>query len=217
MNSAELTEARIENLKKAQAARKDDALARVYKAIERLQQTGDKLNFPAIAQEANVSVSYLYKYPELKQYIGELRNQQSSMPQKPFAKPASSDSQGKVIGRLKERIRQLEEHNSELRRKNEALAGQVYRIHYLQDQVERQQQTISDLEFRLKQSLLQTAPAVSATAKVTSITQAKTAQISDLIQEALKSSEVELTPSLNQIIRQYDENTVLQAVQAYNQ
>jgi len=50
MNSAELTEARIENLKKAQAARKDDALARVYKAIERLQQTGDKINCPAIAQ-----------------------------------------------------------------------------------------------------------------------------------------------------------------------
>lgn len=66
----------------------------------------------------------------------------------------------------------------------------MYRIHYLQDQVERQQ-TISDLESRLKQSHLQAPPAASFTPKVTLITQAKAARIGYLIQEALKSSGVE--------------------------
>ena len=217
MSEPDLIEARIENLKKAQAVRKDEALGRVYKAIESLQKTGGKINFPTIAKEANVSVSYLYKYPELKQYIGELRNQQSALPRKPLAKTASSNSQAKIIGRFKERIRQLEEQSSELRRKNEALAGQVYRVHLLQAQVERQQQTIDDLQTRLHQAHAQIPSALKPEAKVTPITQAKRLQVSELIQEELKASGVKTTASLNRIISQQEENMVLLSIRAYNQ
>ena len=140
-------ETRIENLKKTQSARKEDARERVNKAIERLQKRGGKINFHTVAREASVSVSYLYKYPELKQQIAELRNKQSHLP--PLAKPVSSKSHDRVVARFKERIQKLEEQNRELRRKNEALAGQVYRVHLLQEQVERQQETIEDLEARL--------------------------------------------------------------------
>lgn len=217
MDQTDLIAARIENLKKAQATRKDDTLERVYKAIERLQKTGGKINFPTIAKEANVSVSYLYKYPELKQHIGELRNQQSSIPRKASAKSASSDSQVKVIRRFKERIRRLEEQSDELKRKNEALAGQVYRVHHLQDQVERQQQTIDDLETRLKQAHSQNLPTSNFAMNVIPITQASSLQAGDLIQEELKLSGVEVTSVLNRVIRQHDEKAVLLAVRAYNQ
>ncbi|WP_009630531.1 DUF6262 family protein [Synechocystis sp. PCC 7509] len=147
MKKEDTKETRIETLKKTQQFRKQDSLERVYKAIERLQKIGAKINFHTVAKEANLSVSYLYKYPELKQQVALLRSQQSSMSLSPVAKPTSSQS--KVISRLKDRIHQLEKVNQELRRKNEALAGQVYRVHHLQAQVERQQQTIVDLQKKL--------------------------------------------------------------------
>ena len=177
MTQDSLRETRTENLRQAQAKRKDDTLERAYKAIEGLRKTGGKINFPTIAKEAKVSVSYLYKYPELKQQVAQLRSQQSLMPLSLEAKPVPS-SHTKIVSRLKERIHSLESVNQELRRKNEALAGQVYRVHYLQDQMERQQQTIEDLTTRLKEAHAQ----ISA-AKVTSITQAKSLHVNDLIQE----------------------------------
>jgi predicted RNase H-like nuclease (RuvC/YqgF family) len=170
MKKEDTKASRICTLKKTQEARKQDCLLRVDKAIERLQKIGAKLNFHSIAKEANLSVSYLYKYPELKQRVAQLRSQQSSMPISPVAKPASS-SHAIIVSRLKERIGQLEQQHQELRRKNEALAGQVYRFHHLQEQVERQQQTIEDLQSRLKEQ-----ERVSSVAKVTSIAQAKSRQ-----------------------------------------
>lgn len=203
-------ETRIENLKQTQAARKEDARERVGKAIKRLEKTGGKINFHTVAKEANLSVAYLYKYPELKQHIAELRSNQSYLPLP--AKPISSKSHDKVVSRFKERIRQLEQQNQELRRKNEVLAGQVYRVHYLQEQVERQQQTITDLQVRLRE-----AQAQSSAVKVTPIAQAKNRQVSDLIQEELKSLRIRSTQSLNRVIRKHDEETVLLAIQAFRQ
>lgn len=211
MNREYLKENRILNLKKTQESRKQDCLKRVYKTIERLQKIGAKINFHTVAKEANLSVSYLYKYPELKQHVAQLRSQQSSLPSTLVAKPASS-SHAKVVSRFKERIRQLEEQNQELRRKNEALAGQVYRVHYLQEQVERQQQTIEDLQVRLEE-----AHAQMSVAKVAPIAQAKSRQRSNVIQEELKSFRIRLTESLNQVIRAHDEETVLLAIKAFKQ
>ncbi len=211
MKKEDTKETRIETLKKTQEFRKQDSLERVYKAIERLQKSGAKINFHTVAKEANLSVSYLYKYPELKQLVAGLRSQQSSIPLSPVAKPTSS-SHAKVICRLKERIRQLEDVNHELRRKNEALAGQVYRVYYLQEQLERQQQTIIDLQTRLKEAHAQ----VSA-AKVTSITQVKNRQLSSVIQEELKSLRIRSTESLNCVIYSHDEENVLLAIKAFKQ
>lgn len=211
MNRSDIRDSRIEILKKTQESRKQDCLERVYKAIERLQKIGARINFHTVAKEANLSVSYLYKYPELKQQVAQLRSQQSSMPTSLVAKPASS-SHAKIVSRLKERIRQLEEKNQELRCKNEALAGQVYRVHYLQEQVERQQQTIEDLQTRLKERARE-----SSAVKVAPIAQAKSRQVSYVVQEELKSLRIRSTESLNRVIRKYDEETVLLAIKAFKQ
>ena len=125
-----------------------DSQNKVYQAIERLQKLNAKINFHTVAREAQVSVSYLYKYPEIKQHIGELRSKQNSFPVSPVAKP-NSTSHGKVVTRLQERIKKLEAENKELKRKCEALAGQVYRVHHLESQVERLQEQNEDLRAKL--------------------------------------------------------------------
>lgn len=211
MKRADTRKNRIDSLKKTQESRKQDCLERVYKAIERLQKIGAKINFHTVAKEANLSVSYLYKYPELKQQVAQLRSQQSLMPVSLTPKPISS-SHTKIVSRLRERIHSLESVNQELRRKNEALAGQVYRIHYLQEQVERQQQTIEDLQSRLKEAFAQ-----SSVTKVTPIAQAKSRQVSDVVQEELKSLRIRSTESLNRVILEHDEENVLLAIKAFKQ
>ena len=148
MSKDELRQTRIDNLKQAQASRKQDSLNRVNQAIKYLEKRNEKINFHTVALQANVSVAYLYKYPEIKQKIAQIRNTQSSMPREEL-KSTSSKSQTKILTRLKERIQLLESENKQLKRKNEALAGQVYRVHQLQELVERQSSTIQDLEKRL--------------------------------------------------------------------
>jgi hypothetical protein len=208
MNRVDTRDSRIETLKKTQESRKQDCLERVYKAIERLQKIGAKINFHTVAKEANLSVSYLYKYPELKQHLAELRSRQSSMPINPVAKPSSS-SHAKIVSRLKERIHQLEDVNQELRRKNEALAGQVYRVHYLQEQVERQQQTIEDLQKRLKDTYDE-----KSIAKVTPISSKRKAEVTDQIKTELDKLNISLNATISKKIKQRDEQAVLAAIAA---
>ncbi len=200
-------ETRIENLKKTQAARKEDARERVDKAIESLQKMGGKINFHTVAREANLSVSYLYKYPELKQLIGSLRSKKSHLP--PPAKPVSSKSHDRVVARFKERIKKLERENSELRRKNEALAGQVYRVHQLQEQVERQQQTIEDLQARLAEEQEQ-----KSVSKVTPISSKIKVKVSDQVKAELDNLGIQLNGTLTKKINASTEETVLAAIEA---
>jgi hypothetical protein len=204
-NREESKQARIAKLQEVQANRKEDSLQRVYKAIERLQKIDAKIGFTSVAKEANLSVSYLYKYPEIKHRIAEIRNQQRSFPAAPVA-PANSTAGAKVATKLRERIAQLERENQELKRKNEALAGQVYRVHYLQEQVERQQQTIADLQVALKDQQL--------ASKVTPISTKRKANVDDQIQTELDGLGIDLNATLTKTIKSATEATVLDAIEA---
>jgi uncharacterized protein YqgV (UPF0045/DUF77 family) len=200
-------ESRINTLKETQEARKQDAKNRVYQAIERLQKLNAKINFHTISREAQVSVSYLYKYPELKQHIAELRSKQNSLPIKPVAK-ANSTSHGKVVTRLQEKIKKLEDENQELKRNCEALAGQVYRVHHLQAQVERLQEQNEDLKTKLgEQEIAQ---------KVTPIDKKRKSKfpIINEIQLELDELGIELNTTLTKTIKAASEETVLDAIEA---
>jgi predicted RNase H-like nuclease (RuvC/YqgF family) len=196
-------QAQIDKIKQVQAARKKDSLQRVFATIDRLERINAKVNFPTVAKEANLSISYLYKYPEVKQRIAEARNKQRSFP----ANPAESNTTAaaKLTTKLKEKIAQLESENKELKRKHESLAGQVYRVHYLQEQVERQQQTIADLQTALKDQQL---------SKVTPISSKRKAVVDDRIQAELDSLGIELNPTLTKTIKSATEATVLDAIEA---
>lgn len=204
--SQQTKEDRIKTLKATQQSRKEETLAKVNQAIERLQKTGAKINFQSIAREANVSVPYLYKYPELKERIMMLRSQQSQMPAHPVNKPpVTAKSHSQVVGRLKNRIHQLEAENKELKRKNEALAGQVYRVHSLQAQVERQQDIIATLEARLQDN---------PKGEVIPITSKSLNQRRDSIQDELDSLGIKLNSTLNKKIKANTEEAVLVAIEA---
>ncbi len=219
MSQEDAKERRVKNLNKTQATRKEDYNEQAKQAIERLKKAGRKINFPTVAREANVSVSYLYKYDELKLEIADLRRQQSSLPLNSAAKPVSSKS-SQVVGKLKYRIQELNNENEELKRKNQALAGQVYRVHQLQAQVERQQEIIKNLEASLKEAQAQ----VSAF-KVTPIDQAKSLQnspiskvqksgITDRIQSELNALGIKLNSTLRRKIESAPEAKVLDAIEA---
>ncbi|QFS52352.1 DUF6262 family protein [Nostoc sphaeroides] len=155
-----------ENLLKAQSFRKDDARERALQAIENLEKRGAKLTFRSVAREANLSVSYLYKYDDIKLRIAQTRNNQASLPRQLQSKTDSSYNN--ILVRLKERIVKLEEENKKLKGINEGLAGKVHRIHFLEDQIERQKQIIEDLQTRMKELQVQVNQA-----KIIPITQGK--------------------------------------------
>lgn len=212
MNKDLLKQTRIDNLKLAQASRKEDSLARVNQAIKQMEKRKEKINFQTVAKAANVSVAYLYKYPEIKQRIAEIRNTQSKMMIRSEFKSTSEASQAKIQAVVKERIQKLELENKELRRKNEALAGQVYRIHQLQSQIERQQQIIEDLEKKLNQCQpYQSKPS----SKVTSIKKNKQSNNpgnDDNIKSELKALNIKMNTTLSRLIEQVTEQTVLKAI-----
>lgn len=219
MSNKDTKESRIKTLKQTQKQRQEDARNRVYEAIERLQKLNAKINFHAISREAQVSVSYLYKYPEIKQHIAELRSKQNSLPVKPIAKP-NSTSQGKVITRLQEKIKKIEAENKELKRKSEALAGQVYRAHHLQAQIERLQQENENLRSNLSEQEI--AKKVTPIDKKLRNTEKENSKkktkskltISEEIKSELNKLSIELNTALTKTIKSASETTILNAIEA---
>lgn len=204
-------QARIDTLTKVQAERKEQALTKVNQALERMTEQGKKINFQTVAQEANVSVSYLYKYPEVKARIAEIRNQQSVIPRPRQSEPASVKSHQVIVSRLKGRIHQLEKELTDLRKINEGLAGRVYRLSELEALCERQSKRIKDLEERLKAD---PASIPEDHAKVTPIDKGETKGITDRIKDKLDRLGIKLNSTLTRRIKTADEQTVLNALTA---
>ncbi len=147
----ETKEARVAKLNAVQLERKRQCLIKVDEALERMQREGLKINFNTVAKEANVSVSYLYKYPEVKCKVAEIRNKQLSMPKPELAQSSTAKSQQKMIARLKDRIKRQGDEIDKLKEVNQVLAGRVYKVSELEALVERQEKRIKDLEARLRE------------------------------------------------------------------
>lgn len=122
-------EQRIAKLNAVQQTRKKDCIERTEKAIAKLLQNNERISFGAIARIANVSVSYLYKYPEVKERIQNIRDGQVKNARK-LTRPqtASEKSKQVIIGQLRERIKNLEWEKKELKKQNEKMTGELYRI-----------------------------------------------------------------------------------------
>ena len=215
MTDNSIKEERIARLNQIQEERKHQALDKVNQALESMKKAGAKINFQTVAKEANVSVSYLYKYPEIKTRIAEIRNQQSVMPRPRMAEPSSNKSHKKIVSRLKSRIKQLEAELTETKKLNQGLAGRVYRVSELEGMVERQRKHIEDLEARLFDCMngKQSTPA-STSEKVTPISKKRKLQISDEIKSELETLEIELNPTLTKTIKAASQETVFDAIEA---
>ena len=120
-------EQRIAKLNAVQQQRKQDCIDRSEKAISKLLKNNERISFGNIAREANVSISYLYKYPEIKERIQEIRDKQVKEAIK-LTRPqtASEKSKQVIIQQLRLRINSLEYEKKELKKQNEKMTGELY-------------------------------------------------------------------------------------------
>ena len=67
---------KLKGLSIASKKKKQEALFKTEKAIAKLVNEKQKITIRSVAKEAGVSISYLYKYPELAYKIQKLREEQ---------------------------------------------------------------------------------------------------------------------------------------------
>ena len=103
----ETKQRRIAALQTASLKKKREAQEKTEKAIEKLIKCKKKLSFTNIAHEAGVSVQYLYKYPEIKQRIQYLRDQQNTESKIDSKRTRSEKSSQAIIQLLKNRVKAL--------------------------------------------------------------------------------------------------------------
>jgi hypothetical protein len=99
---------RIATLRQAATAKRQAAVARAETGIRALTKTGQPITFRAVAAAGNVSVDFLYRHPELRARIQQLRGQQTS---RAGQTPSDDDSPGpaasSVVATLTARLTQL--------------------------------------------------------------------------------------------------------------
>ena len=102
--------------------RAEQTRSRALRALRRLDDTGKPITFEAVAQEADVSRSWLYTQHDLRAEIQALRARRQPSSPTPLTPQRQRASDASLLRRLEaatERLRQLEEDNRQLR---EALA-----------------------------------------------------------------------------------------------
>ena len=222
-------EKRIAVLKETQEKRKEEYWEKTEKAIIKLAQTNQKLSFANIAREANVSISYLYKYPELKERIQHLRYQQEqgAKPVKPQSR--SDKSSQVIINQLRDRIKTLSWENKELKKQNEALTGRLYTMGSTQDLITRlngENSTLKTENERLQAELESTRHdleecqqnLVTSHPKLASLEQKRNQPtshangISDELKSQFSEVGIRLNKTLRELIQSVPESQVLNAL-----
>jgi hypothetical protein len=105
-----------ERLRQAAKARHETTLAKATTALHSLACTAEPINFGHLARTAGVSRSWLYRQPELRHQIEQLR--QSRPPKRssvPAAQRASDDSNRQKLALYREELARLQAENRELR------------------------------------------------------------------------------------------------------
>ena len=195
-----------ELLVKAAAAKKKDAAERLEKAIQQVLDSGENITFKAIAESAGLSVSYLYKYPEIKNRIAELRNQQKAaiggiVNKTPKFQPATDKSKVVIISKLRQENRRLRNENEDLKKHIEVAQGRVIELRQVEAENNRLKARIKDLEQNL------------TNVKVTPINK-KQSDINPEILTQLQILGVKLNPTLTKTIKTASEVTVFDAIEA---
>jgi Family of unknown function (DUF6262) len=211
---------KIEALQEAAAHKAQEAHLRVEQALERMIKQSQKINFQSVANSANVSTAYLYKYEEIKNRIITLRDQQKNQ-SKPKQVPVASDnSKSVMINALREETKRLRTEMSELRRANEALTGRLHQVQGSNDLTERLKKENESLKIRIQELIdqLKAYEGMSsvpiAQSNVTPIGQGAKSSISDAIKAELEQLSIPLNSTLSKRIKATTEERVLAAITA---
>ncbi len=139
-------EKQAEVLRRTQAKRKEQKKEQVLKAIAEIQKQKKPLTFKNIATVAGCSISYLYKWDEIKAYIHELQQQKKTtlnpLEEDNKERPHSLKTLHEVA---KQRIHDLEATIKDLKHQNEKLRGHVTEIYELRDGNERLRTQLREL------------------------------------------------------------------------
>lgn len=218
-------DAKIAALKSAAEQKKQQAAENLEKAIHKLNQENQPITFASVAREAGLSVSYLYKYPEIRERIESLRKQQLKAGKPTEPQKASDNSKAVIIYQLRDRIKQLEAEITGLRSVNEGIAGRLYHLQGADDLAERLKLETAQLKSEnseLKRQLEEALAQINSSAnlqnnsKVASLDKKRAAKtdISDNIKQQLDLLELKLNPTLTKTIKSASEETVLNAIEA---
>lgn len=125
---------RVPRLAAYRKRRSAEAFIASKRAIDHLRATDDAINYATVAVRAGVSISYLQKNAELRSQIQKYMRHVRQ-------RPASTGTETIMLAGLRNRLKLVSERNqelereiSQLRKKNEALKGEVV---FLQRQVRR--------------------------------------------------------------------------------
>lgn len=140
-----MTEQKLAGLNQASQQKKNLALLKTEKAIARLIKDCQKITIRSVAKEAGVSVSYIYKYPELAYKIQRLKEREKyDLPKddRPIAKTNNKEKQPESVtvpqknetknGR-NNNLQKLQQENEELIAENKRLQAE---LKYIQQQLQ---------------------------------------------------------------------------------
>jgi hypothetical protein len=208
---------RIAALKNAAVAKQQRAAEGLDKAINKLMKSNEPMSFANVAREAGVSISYLYKYPEVKARVLELRQQQQQIGKPNKLQTASDASKAVIINELRERIKKLEADLTGLRKANEGMAGRLYQLHDMQVMVERLKAENEELKKQVGEQVRAPEEIDSSSmagSNVTSISQRSKSSVSDAIKAELEQLNIPLNSTLTKRIKATTEERVLSAITA---
>lgn len=116
---------RIATLRQAAAAKRRAAAARAETGIRILTKTGQPITFRAVAAAGGVSVDFLYRHPELRARIEQLRGQQPAPAGQ--ARPDSSRDHAAsgVVATLTARLTELRRELAETKAQLAAAHGEL--------------------------------------------------------------------------------------------
>jgi len=231
-----VNEKKIEVLKGAAERKRQDALRRTDEAINRLVKQGKHITFPSVAEEAGVSVTYLYKYDELKERIEHLRNQQEKKFKKPSnPQPATDNSKAVIVYNFKQEINKLRTENKGLRDQVEMVYGRLHSLKAAEQEAESLRQEVEVLmvenrrmllendllkkrlnEYFIQENEISLPPNIEPVATVMPLREKKTRRsaISDEIKLKLTEVGIELNTTLTKTIKAASDTMVLSAIEA---
>ena len=133
--------------------KRSSAIKRTEDAIARLIQDKRPVNFKTVSEESGVSRTWLYKEPEIKAKINQIKNKQSSKSRSTSRTSDSSSHQSidtSIVDEFKKKIKKLETENYALRNHLEVVYGMADPD--LVEKVEVLQRENEALKIRLKGS-----------------------------------------------------------------
>ncbi len=210
-------EKQAEVLRRTQAQRKEQKKEQVLKAVQEIMAQKKSLTFANIAKVAGCSVSYLYKWDEIKAYIHELqqkKNTQLNLLEEPLAKPNSLKTLHEVA---RQRIKDLEAEIKDLKQQNEKLRGHVVEIYELRDKCERLRKQLREL--LNSQSLPSKVIPIQTPLKEkqVSISNPETEDSPEIIINLIKEMGLKVGAKLKQEINHRDPQQLRLAIEAFQQ